>query len=258
VFGWLKKTLGGARETDAPPIPQGPLSEAALKQALGRPCAPLVFRKPATIDPVATMFGTVRLAGREEKWPICEGAPLWPLVQINMSTAPFVPEPLRDLALITVFISPAHAQAPTRIIDTANPDPAATWVLRSYATLDGLKILQAPRHGSALIPQIGEWTEVRPDYANQDLAWQVVDTEENDVSDHGWYRSVQQTKLGGWPATVRSAPWWSTEKSKDTWDYVLQIENEPKAGWTGWGDGAAFIARSRTRPHLWAIDVQFT
>ena len=38
----------------------------------------------------------------------------------------------------------------------------------------------------------------------------------------------------------------------------MQIENELKAGWNGWGDGAAYIARSRERPHLWAIDVQFT
>jgi len=250
--------MGGARETDAPPIPQGPLGEAALKQALNRPCAPLVFRKPANIDPVATMFGIVRLAGRTEIWPSHQGAPLWPLLQINLSTAPLVPEPLRDLALITVYISGAHAQSPTRIINTEDPDPNATWALSSYATVDGLKIAKAPRHGSPLIPQMGEWTEVRPDYANHDLAAQVIDTEANDVYAFGWCKTVQQTKLGGWPATVQSEPWWDHEKTKDTWDYVMQIENEPKAGWTGWGDGAAFIARSRERPHLWAIDVQFT
>ena len=45
---------------------------------------------------------------------------------------------------------------------------------------------------------------------------------------------------------------------EDTWDFVIQIENEPKAGWTGWGDGAAYLARSRQRPHLWDLAVPFT
>lgn len=256
MFGWFKTFMGGARKSVSPPIPQGPLSEAALKEALSRPCAPLVFRKPANIDPLASMFGIVRLAGKNESWPEQGGVPLWPLLQINLTQAPMVPQALCDLSLITMYISQPYAQAPTRVINSATPDPAATWALRSYGTLDGLRVPKAPRHNSSLVPQMGAWTEMRPDYANSDLAGQVVDTLANDVAAHGWCRSVAQTKLGGWPATVNSAPWWDVQKSRDTWDFVLQIENEPKAGWHGWGDGAAFIARSRERPHLWAIDVQ--
>jgi len=258
MFGWLKNKMGGARKSVAPPIPQGPLSEQALRQALDRPCAPIVFDRPATIDPFTSIFGAVRLARKDELWPEHEGVPLWPLCQINLTQTPMMPLVLRDLALITLFISPDHSHAPTRVIDTRQPDPAATWALRSYTSLEKLTIPKQPTHGSTLSPRLGEWAEVAADYANHDVAGQVVDTAINDVYGYEWGKSVQQTKLGGWPLTVQSEPWWDYEKTQDTWDFVMQIENEPKAGWHGWGDGVAFIARSRQRPHLWAIDVQFT
>ena len=258
MFGWLKNIMGGARLSGAPPIPRGPLPEQALRQALERPCAPIVFDRPATIDPFTSMFGAIRLSRKDEVWPEYEGTPLWPLCQINLTQAPILPQALSDLALLTVFISPEHAMAPTQIINTAKADPNATWALRSYTTLDRLTIPKQSAHGSTLSPRLGEWADVTADYANHDVAGQVVDTTENDVYGYEWCKSVQQTKLGGWPLTAQSEPWWGYQKSRDTWDFVMQIENEPNAGWHGWGDGVAFIARSRQRPHLWAIDVQFT
>ena len=258
MFGWLKKLRGGARETEAPPALQGTLAEEDLQLALERPCAPLVFQKPATIDPFATLFGTVRLARKAQAWPALDGIPLWPLCQINLTQAPLVPDALRDLALITVFVSGAHPVAPTRIINTKDPDPAATWALRSYTALDGLTIPNHPAHYSPLSPCLGEWEPITPDFANHDMAGHVVDTGANDVCAFDWSHSVAQTKLGGWPATVQSAPWWDDRRAGGTWDFVMQIENEPAAKWQGWGDGTAYIARSRAQPHLWAMDVQVT
>lgn len=262
MFGWFKKkkSSGAIPQRVAPPplIPAGPLDEAALERALRRPCAPLVFRKPANIDPFETMFGAVRLAHKHEVWPTRNGVPMWPLCQINLKAAPMVPAALSDLALLTIFIWPESSRAPTQVIDTAAPDAGATWALRSYPLLNGLTIPQAPDHKSPLSPRAGEWDAVAPDYPNHDNAGAVIDTQANDVYAHEWARGIYQTKLGGWPGTVQSEPWWDYTKTDDTWDFVLQIENEPKAGWYGWGDGSAFIARSRERPHMWAIDVQFT
>lgn len=258
MFGWVKKLTGGARKPAPPPVPQGPLPEAELKRALQRPCGPMIFHKPATIDPFATLFGAVRLERKGEVWPALNGVPLWPLCQINLLQAPVRPDALSDLSLVTLFISADHAQSPTQIIDSANPDPQATIALRSYATLDGLTIPKPLDHSSPLSPRLGEWAPVTPDFANHDLASQVVDTDANDIYAYDWCRTVQDTKLGGWPATVQSEPWWDYQRSRDTWDFVLQLAVEPDAGWHGWGNGAAFIARSRQRPHLWAIDVQFT
>ncbi|MEQ6202343.1 DUF1963 domain-containing protein [Sulfitobacter sp. HNIBRBA2951] len=262
MFGWFKKkkSSGASFPQVAPPplVPAGPMDEAALEKRMRRSCAPLVFRKPASIDPFETMFGAVRLAQRGEAWPECNGVPMWPLCQINLKAAPMVPKGLSDLALLTIFISPETSRAPTQIIDTSDPDAGATWALRSYPLLSGLTIPQAPDHKSTLSARGGEWGAVTPDYPNHDNAGAVIDTLANDVYAFEWARGVYQTKLGGWPSTVQSEPWWDYTKSDDTWDYVLQIENEPKAGWHGWGDGCAFIARSRERPHMWAIDVQFT
>ncbi|MDC0135808.1 DUF1963 domain-containing protein [Sulfitobacter sp.] len=263
MFGWLKKlTGGGVREAVTPPpvpvLPPEALSEDDLRLVLERPCAPIVYSKPANIDPFASMFGAVRLSRAGEVWPSFEGAPLWPLCQLNLTQAPFVPDALRDLALITVFIRDNDAHSPTQIINIAEPDPAATWALRAYSTLEGLTIPNVPKHQSTLSPRLGQWADQTADYPNHDMAGAVVDTAEVDVYAYDWSRTVQQTKLGGWPGTVQSEPWWVHVKTQDTWDFVMQIENEPKAGWSGWGDGAAYIARSRERPHLWAIDVQFT
>lgn len=263
MFGWLKKlTDGGVQETVTPPpvpvLAPDTLREDDLRLVLERPCAPLVFRKPANIDPFASMFGAVRLSRGGEVWPACEGVPLWPLCQINLTQAPFVPDALRDLALITIYISEKDAIAPTRVINTADPDPAATWALRAYPTLEALTIPKSPMHKSPLSARLGEWGAQTADYPNHDMAGAVVDTGTVDVYAYDWARTVQATKLGGWPGTLQSEPWWDYKTTEDTWDFVMQIENEPKAGWNGWGDGAACLARSRERPHLWAIDVQFT
>ncbi|KEJ90301.1 DUF1963 domain-containing protein [Sulfitobacter donghicola] len=257
MFGWLKNMIGGARKPAPPPIPQGPLDEAALKQALTRYCAPVVFTKPANIDPFETMFGAVRLERKGEVWPSCNGTPMLPLCQLNLRQAPLLPKALMDLSLVTLFVAETESYAPTQIIDTQNPDQAATWALRSYTSLEGLTIPQPLRRQNPFSPRRGDWAEAQADYANHDMAGHVVDTMANDVYAYDWSRTVAQTKLGGWPGTVQSEPWWDDPSSKETWDFVLQIENEPKAGWFGWGDGAAYIARSRQKPHRWAIDVQF-
>lgn len=261
MFGWLKKMMGGMRTTALPPVqsePFVPLTEEDLRLVLERPCAPIVFRKPANIDPFASMFGAVRLSLADEEWPMCNDVPLWPLCQLNLTQSPFVPDALRDLALITVYVGDHEARSPTLIINAADPDPSATWVLRAYPTLNALTIPKMPAHGSVMSPRLGEWDAQTPDYANHDMADNIVDTAAVDIYAYDWVRTVPQTKLGGWPGTVQSAPWWAGENTSDTWDFVLQIDYELQAGWSGWGDGAAFIARSRERPHLWAIDVQFS
>ena len=263
MFGWLKKIAGGAGEPIAPPEQSLPLldvylPEADLRLALEWPCAPITFTKPASIDPFASLFGAVRLSRAGEAWPTCGGKPMWPLCQFNLEHAALIPDALRDLSVITIFIRDNDAYGPTRIIDTADPDPAATWALRSYRAGDALTIPVAPAHGSPLSARMGTWGAQTADFPNHDMAGHVIDTELNDIDAYDWRRPVALTKLGGWPGTIQSEPWWEYQVTEDTWDFVLQIENEPKAGWHGWGNGAAYIARSRERPHLWAIDVQFT
>lgn len=259
MFGWLKKIMGGARVTDAPPeLIQAPLPQLEVDHAPVRMVAPMVFRQPANIDPFETMFGIVRLSRKEEVWPSLEGEALAPLIQINLSRAPFVLAVVRDLSLITVFISKAHSPDPTPIIDSRAPDPAATWALRSYVTLDGLTIPKPPVNRSHVVPLLGEWAAVREEVAQDHVP--VAEVRMRVVDGVKQYETPRVTpplsKLGGWPHPAGAAPWWADPALPDTWEFVMQIENEPKANWYKWGRGAACIARSRQNPHLWAIDVQ--
>lgn len=173
---------------------------------------------------------------------------MWPLCQINMIEAPHRPTALAGLSLITVFVTALSDTPPSRVIDTRQPDRSANWVLRSYPTLTALTIPKIPVHASPLSPRQGEWGGIFLDYAKHANA-------ADDVMAGDWAGSVPQTKVGGWPAPAQHLPWWAQSDDRDTWDFVMQIANEPKAGWRGWGPGAAYIARSRERPHLWAIDV---
>ena len=257
MFGWLKKWTGGARETDAPPeIHQAPMPEVNPDNTGVRISAPLLFRRPANIDPFETMFGIVRLSRKDETWPSLEAVPLAPLLQVNLTRAPVVPDAVRDLALITIFISKEYSSNPTQIINSQNPDPAATWVLRSYGALEGLTIPRPPINQSRVMPLLGEWGALREEHEVEVLAAPVT-TVIDGVEHHTLpYAPPPLTKLGGCPRAMQSAPWWADPALPDIWDFVMQIENETKAGWFGWGSGAACIARSRQRPHLWAIDVQ--
>jgi len=248
--------MGGVRRCVPPPIPVGPLGEVELKAAIQRPCSPLVFSKPANIDPFETMFGAVRLAHMGAPWPSHAGAPMWPLCQINLRGAPMRPAALSDLSLLTLFIAAEPGDTPTRVINTQKPDLGDTWALRAYRVLDGLTIPNAPKHGSTLSPRLGEWRPVQPDYPTLHVADEVIAAQADYVQLHEWAKTVQRSKLGGWPGMVQSSPWWHSAGGKDTWDFVMQIEVEPLAGWHGWRNGAAYLARSRQRPHLWAMDVQ--
>lgn len=262
MFRWLKKLTGGARTSDAPPVSVVPAVKVDwLDEGPDRICAPLVFLKPANIDPFSTMFGIVRLARKEEVWPTLGGAPLSPLLQLNLTQAPHVPVAVRDLSLITVFISEghSHSRAPTRIIDTQNPDPQATWALRSYISLDGLTIPRAPQNIRRITPLLGEWAAPRTEQQSEhDAPFERIAGGNDGSQSDELKLPMQQTKLGGWANPLCEDPWWANSGAGDTWDFVMQIENEPKAGWHGWSGSAAYIARSREHPHLWAIDVQVT
>lgn len=257
MFGWLRKIAGGAGKPQAPPdVVMAPAPEVAQADDGLRIAAPLMFQQPANIDPFETMFGIVRLSRKDEIWPSLDAVPLAPLLQINLTRAPVVPDAVRDLALITVFLSKEHSSSPTRVIDTRNPDHAATWVLRSYTALDGLTIPKPPVNKNRVMPMLGAWGALREEQEVAVIPAQVT-TIVDGVEHHEMpYVPPPTTKLGGWPRTMQSAPWWADTALPDTWDFVMQIENELKADWVGWGSGAACIARSRQRPHLWAIDVQ--
>ena len=166
---------------------QSPLSEKALKTALARPCQPFTvggFRP--SLDPRASVFGGVRVFASNDRWPTRDGKPLLGIFQINLQDAKFVPDALRDLAMIQLFI--ADDSYPTgQTLCTIAPSLDAVAVVRTYRTLEKLVPIDAP--ASALKAFEIAWDIPKTDYANHDVA--PVDTSINDVYGYEWAQRVE-------------------------------------------------------------------
>jgi uncharacterized protein YwqG len=184
-------------------------------------------------DPAASNFGLTPLALPNEAWPEHEGRPLLFVCQLNLSAAPFVPELVRDVGLLTFFVKPDLG----RLSQTNGAD----WQLRAYPAAEGLVPLPAPPNA----PKAGRGFE---------CCWQacadqpVYDDPERVVPpgfdpDDVHLDNVRRTKVGGYASNIQSEPWWGYRKHPAAPRYCLQINSEPKVGLV-WGDsGTIYLAR---------------
>ncbi|MCK7611607.1 DUF1963 domain-containing protein [Roseibium sediminicola] len=213
-----------------------------------------------TGNPCTTVFGDVRVQRAGEAWPTWKNKPLWPLCQLNLTEAAFMPAGLQDLAMVSVFIAEDYIESDALIVDAADPEPGWAWFLRTYQTLDGLETISAAsKPDSPLQPFEARWApETREDYPTQDTL--PIDFEALGLGDYYAQDGIERlngTKLGGWPSCIQSEPWWNHDPQGSEFEYVLQIDSEPKSGWM-WGDsGNGFFARSNENPNRWALDFQF-
>ncbi len=175
---------------------------------------------------------------------------MFPLAQLNVADAGMQGGPLADCALIAIYLSPDFRSATHTL---SKPEGEAGFAVRSYPSVDGLMPVDAPEFESTVKPFECRWLDPVDDYANHDLACDVVDGEEIDVYDFDWHQTSALTKLGGWPATIQSEPWWMYRPDAPEVEYVLQISRENKAHWYC---DSLFLARGREDRNLWAADVQ--
>lgn len=140
---------------------------------------------------------------------------------------------------------------------TANAGPDHPWCVRVYESLDGLVEPTLPQHDTTLRPFEARWRDVEQDYPTHDLIPIALPPEVNDdYYGTDGVRTLDGTKLGGWPHCIQCAPWWDDHPDGAEFEYALQIDSEEKSRWA-WGDGgAAYLARSRTDPNRWALDWQ--
>lgn len=101
------------------------------------------FRPPS--DPVTSWAAKVTVARPKEQWPLSDGSPMLALLQVIVPELPFVPEQLRDVAALTLFVGPFALP-----VDEPN---GVNWCLRAYATLDELAPLDAPTPARAEDPK---------------------------------------------------------------------------------------------------------
>ena len=180
-----------------------------------------------TLDPFATNFGMKPLALPAETWPESSGKPMMFICQLNLTSAPVIPDRLADIRLITFFVEPETA--------ALHEENGHNWCLRAYRSLEGLVPVNAPPDA----PRVKKGFECQ---------WQ----ESADAR-------AERTKLGGTPSQIQSEPWWQYRAHPAHPAYCLQINSEEKAG-IMWGDsGALFLARG-TAPGTedqWFLDIQF-
>jgi Domain of unknown function (DUF1963) len=208
------------------------------------------FRPPD--DPRTSWAANVTVARAEEGWPLSEGDPMLALLQVVVEELPVVPDPLRDIAALTLFVGPFALP-----VDEPN---GVNWCLRAYATLDELVPLDPPRPARAGDPKLarGELTTYKPfpvrwrdviDWPSDDS----VPLEYQDVWDDAQQDETVTAanrdglKVGGWPSTVQSDVDWSEgDERLDAVDFILQVDSDEKTGFqVGYG-GVLYVGRRRS------------
>jgi uncharacterized protein YwqG len=136
--------------------------------------------------------------------------------QLNLKAAPALPSLLKDFALLTFFVDPD--------LDGLERENGANWQLRAYHSLDNLVPLESP----AGAPTLKRGFECR---------WEEGVDRDGDSDDLAF------TKIGGYPTTIQSEPWWEYADHPAQPEYCLQINSEEKVG-LFWGDaGMVYLAR---------------
>jgi len=169
--------------------------------------------------------------------------------QLNLTTAPFVPELLQDIALVTFFVDPE--------VGLRSETNGSDWHLRAYKSLEGLLALTPPEDAPRLERSFEcQWEacEDHPVYDDPDLVTpEGFDATEVDLE------NVARTKIGGYPSNIQSEQWWALGSDHPAGPaYCLQINSEEKVG-LYWGDaGTVYIARGTTPGHEdeWFLDWQ--
>ena len=231
MAGWLNRLLGGAK---TPPLPPSMTDEEllALVAPYRRRAIALDLAEAAPNTPAASSWhGRVCLAAPGEDWPRHEGRPMSPVCQINLTTLPFVPEVVADLALITLFIDPE-----AELYDEPN---GRGWCLCAYRSLDGLVPLADPRHEEDFVVGLLAATVIEGDLPHdEDLPVELPDDMLDRYIDLG--ETTMLLKLGGWPQWVQGSLF-VEEPEPITRALALEVA----AHSDGWymGDGSAYILR---------------
>jgi Domain of unknown function (DUF1963) len=202
-----------------------------LRERLGKPASRGVvggFRPPA--DPLTSWLGRVRVLGRDEAWPEHRGELMAGICQINVSELPHVPAPLRDVALVTLFLG-LEAGVPWPPSDAANGEG---WELRAYPAIDDL----APAEGPTA-PDVDAFP-VRWELIEADLpSWEDANRFLTDADIDEWIDRyteamggpVDGLKVGGWPTLIQGEIFWAPwQQHPADPEFVFQVDSDEKTG----------------------------
>lgn len=229
---------------------ESPLGGASYQQS-----ALLIREKHGAVcTAFSSRFGGVPMGTPGEAWPTCERTDprtgaisqenLFFLGQMNLKDAPFVPEILRDLALISFFVDPAFAEGDKCCV-------------RAYKTLEELVPLVPPPNMAIhkACAMVFEKAQDTPCHSDPILQEDLSEEDEDKLADaHLWH-----AKIGGFASPIQSYPFEFHPHHSAQPAFCLQFL-EIKCLQIDWiHSGAFYVARGRTRDHTntWFCDIQF-
>ncbi len=225
-------------------IPQAKQVLDELKANLRKACLAEVggFRPPE--NPKTSWFGK-GVCLENEGLPVYKGKQLFPLLQINVTELPLVPNELSDTNLLVVFFDKEELPF--------NQNHGEGWLIREYQTLEGLVPLPETDLTDVVRPFPIRWHLVEDDAPGWETADSLVgislinDDEEAERSFFEDFKRYNCTKVGGFPDEVQNEP--------ELENYVFQIGTEEKAGWTWVDNGTAYFYKNAAGE--WSWDCQF-
>ena len=227
------------------------MRKATWKTQLGRPASLIeLVGAPVEFDLTATVFGRVNAGLPGEVWPDYRGRPMQPVAQLNLLEAPYLPDNLRDLALIALFFD--RDALP---IDAGNGDG---WRLRAYPSLDGLCPHAIPREFERVRGRPARYRLLERDFpdwedaADLDIPDEVSDNWEED------FGSTEGSKLGGWPSLLQSKISWAAgEEHLALPEYAFQIARMDKLKTAMSADSIGYFGRGTgTSRDVWTFAYQ--
>jgi uncharacterized protein YwqG len=242
-----------------------PLSLDELRAAVRRPASVArVVTGRVEPDAFRSRLGAVSVARIDEPWPEFDGRPMAGLAQVNLSEVPYVPDGLRGLAFLTLYIS---EDGYGLMIPDGHPNGEG-WLLRTYPSLEGLVEVRSPREPAGwLRPRDLRWESVEDMPASEDLEDLVGVADYRQVEALLAGQEVQDvigrpadgTKLGGWPTLIQSEINWAPLNQHPAKpSYCFQIDSEEKVGLNLWDGGVIHIGRGEQDGRaVWVAETQF-
>jgi hypothetical protein len=201
------------------------------------------FRPPD--DPSTSWFGGRGVGLPGEQLPRYKGREMFPLLQVNVDELPHVPDALKGVKLFIVFQN--REEIPF------NKSHGDGWLIREYASLEGLVLLPRPAREMPVRPFPIRWELVEDEAPGWEDAWELVDltlvNESEAASDFFFekYQNYPGTKIGGYPTEV--------QHGVGIEGFVFQIGSEEKPHWMWADNGIAYY--SKAPGGEWRFSCQF-
>lgn len=195
-----------------------------------------------SVDPLTSWFlKGVSLAG--EELPVWRGKPMFPLLQIRIDELPVIPEQLENVALLVLF----HNME-SHPFDQPHGEG---WLIREYATLDGLELLPELATPYRAFPV--RWLSVNDDAPGWEDAWDILDlsaVNDDEPASDSFFEDFSRyggTKVGGYPAEI--------QHGVGLEDFVFQVGSEEKVNWMWADNGISYFHKSPDG--VWRFSCQF-